>query len=177
MRRNGLFLPVFALLALSVLTVSAQPPTDEQPPTAKSPVPQTIRYCWAQMNPDNESLELLLPAHPEIKTKTFYDVSLPVIHDAGRKEYRTERREQTRIALQIRFARCNLDVRKLAVYQSDGKRLSTQEIADHLAKPYPVVLSDSRPDDMMRAVLADDCVVIVVSMQFVKFQLPDTPDK
>ncbi|MCA9139142.1 MAG: hypothetical protein KDB00_20355 [Planctomycetales bacterium] len=171
MRRQGLILLAVSLPLVLIPIVYAQLPTEEQPDSRKSPVPPSMQCCWAQLNDGDESLELLLPAHQEIKSQAFYDVSLPIDRD-GRREYRTERRHHLQTTVRVRFARCSVDLRQIAVFRANGERLTSEDIKDQLKQPTSVVLSESLPNDLLQAVLAENCLVIVVPNRIVNFQLP-----
>lgn len=164
-----------AITMASALVGFAQAEKDEQAPIV-APAPRVIKYCLARMINENKSMELLACSQLDTDSKTFYDVSLPVILNEGKVEYRTEQREITRRVTSFRYSYCELDASTLAAYQPDGTRLTAKEVADllqptDLPEYTPVVLSDALPDDLMATVLVDDCIVIVVPDGGLEFQV------
>jgi hypothetical protein len=170
--------PILFFIAISIasaLVGFAQTPKDEQAPIV-APVPRAIKYCLARMINENKTLELTARSQHDNDRKTFYNVSVPVILNGQESGCRIERREATQKVTSFRYSYCELDASTLSAYQPDGKRLSAQEFAEQL-KPRgleqyrPVILSDTPPDHFMAAVLANDCIVIVVCDEDVKFHL------
>lgn len=177
MHRKQSILFFIAISMASAMIAFAQKPKDERAPIA-APVPKAIKYCLARMINESKTLELMARNQQDTDGKTFYNVSLPVILSGQKAGYRIERREATQKVTSFRYSYCELDAGTLAAYQPDGKRLSAQEVAEQL-KPRgieqyrPVILSDTPPDDFMAAVLANDCIVIVVPGEDVKFHVRD----
>lgn len=171
------FLFFIAIAMASAMVGFAQVPKDERAPIA-APGPRAIQYCVARMINEGKTLELMARSQQDTDRKVFYNVSIPVVLSGQKAGYRIERREVTQKVTSFRYSYCELEAGTLVAYQPDGKRLSAEEVAEQLKprgiEPYrPVVLSGAPPDYFMAAVLANDCMVIVVPDEDIQFHVRD----
>lgn len=177
MNRKEVVLFFIALAIASISVAFAQLSNDKQT-AASTTAPRAITYCLARMANDNKTLELTAVGKQTFGEVTHYDVSLPVIVDGKKAGYRTEQRDALRKFTKFRYSYCELDANTLDAYQPDGKRLTAEEVSEKL-KPReftqhtPVVLTDLPPDDLMTAVLAKECIVLVVPHGSLKFKVRD----